>query len=148
MYELHETLFNKLDSFGIPYTDNQKSFNNLVKSDFESIVVEVENFMHTQKTTMIRYHAPTSVSISSNFKKEPVFNCDPNPRDSVPSLIDALEKLATQTEAQMLTNFLQNETAKQSWPACISEAFKNFAVTVLLSKQTITLDSSIQFLQK
>ena len=37
VYQLRETLFDKLDSFDIQYTDDQKLFNNLVVFDFESV---------------------------------------------------------------------------------------------------------------
>ena len=37
MYQLRETLFEKFDSFGIPYTENQKLFSNMAIFDFEPI---------------------------------------------------------------------------------------------------------------
>ena len=39
VYQLRETLFDKLDSFGIQYTDEQKLFTNLAVFDFESICI-------------------------------------------------------------------------------------------------------------
>ena len=39
VYQIRETLFEKLDSFGIKYTREQKLFKNLAKIDFESICV-------------------------------------------------------------------------------------------------------------
>ena len=44
------TLFDKLDPFGIPHTDNQKLFNNMAVFDFESICVEDENLKDTETT--------------------------------------------------------------------------------------------------
>ena len=41
-YQLREKLFDRLDSFGIQYTDDQKLFNNLAVSDFESICIPEE----------------------------------------------------------------------------------------------------------
>ena len=38
VYQLRETLFDKLDSFDIQYTDDQKLFNNLAVFHFESII--------------------------------------------------------------------------------------------------------------
>ena len=39
VYQLREALFDKFDSFGIQYTDDQKLFTNLVVFDFESICI-------------------------------------------------------------------------------------------------------------
>ena len=39
VYQIRETLFDKLDSFGIKYTSEQKLFENLAIFDFESICV-------------------------------------------------------------------------------------------------------------
>ena len=43
VYQLRETLFDKLDSFDIQYTDDQKLFNNLAVFDFESICIPEKN---------------------------------------------------------------------------------------------------------
>ena len=40
VYQIRETLFDKLDSFGINYTSEQKIFKNLAIFDFESICVQ------------------------------------------------------------------------------------------------------------
>ena len=40
VYELRETLFEKLDAFNIPYRNEQKLFKDLAKIDFESICVQ------------------------------------------------------------------------------------------------------------
>ena len=44
VYQLRETLFDKLNSFGIQYTDDQKLFTNLVVFDCESICIPEEKF--------------------------------------------------------------------------------------------------------
>ena len=44
VYQFRETLFDKLDSFGIQYTDDQKLFTNLAVFDFESICIPEEKF--------------------------------------------------------------------------------------------------------
>ena len=66
VYQLFETPFGKLDSFGNFYTDNQKLFNNMALFDFESICVEIETFKDFGKTTWIGKHILFCVSISSN----------------------------------------------------------------------------------
>ena len=114
VYQLRETLFDKLDSFGIQYTDDQKLFNNLAVFDFESICIPEEKFKNTETTSWIRKHVPISVSISSNLIAMPIFLCNSNPRDLTESFIDAVEGLATQSKAQMKLKFLGKETAIKS----------------------------------
>ena len=74
VYQLRETLFDKLDSFDIQYTDDQKLFTNLAVFDFESICIPEEKFKNTETTTWIGKHVPISVSISSNLIAEPIFS--------------------------------------------------------------------------
>ena len=111
VYQLQETLFDKLDSFDIQYTDDQKLYINLAVFDFESICIPEENFKNTETTTWIGKHVPISVSISSNLITLPIFLCNSNPPDLVESFIDAVEALATQSKAQMKLKFLEIETA-------------------------------------
>ena len=114
MYQLRETLFDKLDSFGIQYTDDQKLFTNLAVFDFESICIPEEKFKNTETTSWIGKHVPISVSISSNLIAMPIFLCNSNPRHLVESFIDAVEGLATQSKTQMKLQFLEKETAIKS----------------------------------
>ena len=64
VYQIGETLFDKLDSFGINYTSEQKLFQKLAIFDFESICVQEDTFRDTITTTWIGKHVPISVSIS------------------------------------------------------------------------------------
>ena len=114
MYQLRETLFDYLDSFGIQYTDNQKLFTNLAVFDFESICMPEEKFKNTEMTTWIGKHVAISVSVSSNLKTMPIFLCNSNPRDLVESFIDAVDGLATQTKTQMKLKVLEKETTIKS----------------------------------
>ena len=114
LYQLRETLFDKLDSFDIQYTDDQKLFINLAVFDFESICIPEEIFENTETTTWIGKHVPISVSISSNLIAEPLFLCNSNPRDLVELFIDAVEGLATKSKAQMKLKFLKVEKAIKS----------------------------------
>ena len=98
MYQLQETLFDKLDSFGISYTDNQNSFIHMAIFDFQSVRMEDKTFKDTETTTRVGIHFPIFVSILSNFIQEPIFLCNLNPRDLVSSFIDALENLGRQSE--------------------------------------------------
>ena len=113
VYQLKETLFDKLDSLNKPYTDEQQLFRNVAIFDFESICVREDGFKDTETTRWIGKHVPISVSISSNLLQEPIF-CNSNPRDLVSSFVKALESLAAQSKAQMRMSFLETETAIES----------------------------------
>ena len=114
VYQLRKTLFDKLDSFGIEYTDDQKLFTNPAVFDFVSICIPEQKFKNTETTTWIGKHIPILVSISSNLIAKPIFLCNSNPRNLVESIIDAVEGLATQSKAQMKLKFLEIETAIKS----------------------------------
>ena len=114
MYQLRETLFDKLDSFGIQYTDHQKLFANLAVFDFESVCIPEEKLKNTETTTWFGKHVPISVSISSNLLAKPIIFWNSNPRHLVASFIDAVEGLALQGKAQMKLKFLEIETAIKS----------------------------------
>ena len=114
VYQFRETLFDKLDSFDIQYTDDQKLFSNLAVFDFESICIPEEKFKNTETTTWFGTHVPISVSISSNLIVNPIFLSNSNPRDLVESFIDAVEGLATQSKAQIKMKNLEVETAIKS----------------------------------
>ena len=47
VYELRETLFEKLDAVNIPYTNDQKLFKKVAKIDFESICVQEDSYKQT-----------------------------------------------------------------------------------------------------
>ena len=114
VYQLRETLFDKLDSFDIQYTDDQKLFNNLAVFDFESICIPEEKIKNTETTTWIGQHVPISVSISSKLIAEPLFLFNSDPRDLVESFIDEVEGLAIKSKAQTKLKFQEVETAIKS----------------------------------
>ena len=62
VYQTQETLFDKLHSFGIEYTNDQTLFKNLGILDFESICVQEESFNDTDTTIWITKHVPILVS--------------------------------------------------------------------------------------
>ena len=118
VYQIRETLFDKLDSFGIKYTSEQQLFKNLAKLDFESTCVQEETFRDTNTTTWMGKHVPISVSISSNIVEEPIFICNSDPHDLVASFIEDLENLASQRKAKMKNLFLDIDTIKKlNWVA-------------------------------
>ena len=73
VYDLRETLFEKLEGFSLPVSEDNKLFNNLAIFDFESICVPTEELKEMQTTTWIGKHVLISVSISSNLIDEPTF---------------------------------------------------------------------------
>ena len=112
VYELRETLFEKLDAFNIPYRNKQKLLKNMAIFDFESLCVkEASSYKQTETTTWIGKHVPVSVSISSNLLLEPIFLCNANPHHLISSFYTALEGIATQSKSQMKLNFIEVETA-------------------------------------
>ena len=113
VYQIRETLFDKLDSFGINYTSEQKLFKNLAIFDFESFCVQEETFRDTNTASWIVKHVPISVSISSNLVEEPIFLCNSEPHHLVATFIGAPENLAPQSKAKIKNFFLDIETAKK-----------------------------------
>ena len=111
VYQLRETLFDKLDLFDIQCTDDQKLFNVLAVFDFESICIPEEKLKNIETTTWIGKLVPISVLISSNLIAKPIFLCNSNSRDLVASFIDAVKGLATKSKAQMKLKVLETETA-------------------------------------
>ena len=114
MYQLQQTIFDKLGSFDIQYTDDQKLYIKVAVFDFESVCIPEEKFKNTYTATWIGKHVPKEVPISSNLKVMPILLCSSNPRDLVESFVDAAEGLAAQSKAQIKLNFLEVETAIKS----------------------------------
>ena len=110
VYQTQETLFDKLDSFGIEDTIEQTCFKKLAIIDFVLICVQEESFKDTDTTKWIRKHIPMCVSISSNLVKEPILLRDTNPHHLVTSFIGALERIALQKKAIMKNLFFDVET--------------------------------------
>ena len=121
VYQIRETLFDKLDSFGFKYTSEKKLFKHLAIFDFESSFVQKETFRDTNTTTWIGKHVPLSVSISSNLVEEPIFICNSDPHHLVSSFNGALENLASQSQAKMKNLFLDIKTTIKIKPGSIFE---------------------------
>ena len=112
VYELRETLFEKMDAFNIPYRNEQKLFKNLAIFDFESICVkEANSYKQTETTKWIGKNVAISVSISSNLILEHIVLCNANRHHLILSFITALEGLATQSRTQKNLIFIEVVTA-------------------------------------
>ena len=101
VYQIRETLFDKLNSFGINYPSEQKLFTHLAIFDFESICVQKQTFRDTITTTWIGKHVSISVCNSSNLVEEPIFLPNSDPHHFVALFIGTLEGLASHSKAQM-----------------------------------------------
>ena len=111
VYELPETLFEKLKGFSLPVSEDNKLFNNLAIFDFESICVPTEELKETQNTTWIGKHVPISVSISSNLIYEPIFLYNKDPQNLIIDFVSNLELLAQQSKLEMRKKFQDIEVA-------------------------------------
>ena len=110
VYQIWETLLDKLDSFGIKYTSQQKLFKKSAIFNFESICVQEESFKETKTSTWIGMHVVIAVSMSSNVVEEPIFLYNSDPHHLVSSFIGTLEGLESQSKAQMKLLFPDIET--------------------------------------
>ena len=152
VYTLRETLFDKLDGFGIGYEEEQKLFKNLAVFDFESICVPSNELKDTNTTTWIGKHEPISVSISSNLLQEPIFLCNRDPKTLIVSFVEALEELASRSKAEMLQKFSSIENAIKNRVSSIFEKLngRKDEKTPMFEFQYIEgeeIDMSTQFLQ-
>ena len=113
LYQLRDTLFDKLELFGIFYTDNQKLFNNMAIFDSETVLLENEKFKDTETPSGTGKHISILASTSSNSIQEPIFLCHPNPRDLIKSFTDALESLATHKKRSLgIQTDMKNKLAR------------------------------------
>ena len=152
VYTLRETLFDKLDGFGIRYEEDQKLFKNLAVCGFQSIYIP-SNEKKTNTITWIGKHEPISVSISSNLLQETVFLCNQDPKTLIVSFVEALEELASKSKAEILQKFSSIENAIKTRVNSIFEKLneKKNESTPVFEFQNIEeeeeIDMSTQFLQ-
>ena len=94
-------MFDRLDFFGIEYTNEQILFKILATIDFESICVEEGSFKdtYTTKKDWKAYSIP--VSTYSNLVKEPIFLCNSDSYQLALSFFAALENLALQNKSRL-----------------------------------------------
>ena len=111
VYELRETLFEKLEGFSLPVSEDNKLFNNLAIFDFESICVPTEELKETQTTTWIGKHVPILVSISSNLNDEPIILYKKDPQNLIIDFVSKLELLDKKSKLEMRTKFQDIEVA-------------------------------------
>ena len=110
VYQIRETLLDKLDSFGIKYTSDQKLFLKFCNFQFCIDLCPRRSFKDRNTTTWIGKRVPISVSFSSNLVEEPIFICNSDARHLVASFIGASESLASQSNGKTKNLFLDTET--------------------------------------
>ena len=91
---LRETVFDKIDSFNIPCSDDQKLFQTMAVLDFQAICVQGDKVRDTVTTTWIGKHVRVSVSVPSNLMEQPIFLCNFNTGALVEPFFDAIDGLA------------------------------------------------------
>ena len=121
---MRESSFDKLDGFGVSYSDEQNLYKDLAIFDFQSICVPSEQSKNTNTTIWIGKHEPSSVSISANSIDEPVFLCVKNPKILIISFVEAIEDLANKSKTEMQTKFSFIETIIRARVNAICKKFK------------------------
>ena len=105
VYELRETLLEKLERFNLPASEDNKLFKNLAIFDFKSICVPTEELKETQTTTWIGKQVPISVSVSSNLIDEPICLHNKDPQNLIVDFVSKLELLVEKSQLEMRTRF-------------------------------------------
>ena len=105
VYQLRETLFDKLRAFDIKVADGDTFFNIFAVFDFESICVKNSKLVDTETTTSVGKHEPISVSITSNLLKEPIFICNTEPHSLVIAFVNSVESLAEKNKLEKNLKF-------------------------------------------
>ena len=98
-----KTLFDKLDSFGIKHTSEQKLFKNknskkLAILNFQSICIQKETSKDTDTATRIKKHVRICVLISSNLVEERISFCNSDPQYLIAFFIGAPEVSASRSK--------------------------------------------------
>ena len=105
VYQLRETLFDKLKAFDIEVTEDKLHITNVAVFDFESICVKNSTIADTETTTWDDKHEPISVSVTSTLLEQPIFICDTEPQSLVFSFVISLKNLARKTTLEMGLKF-------------------------------------------
>ena len=80
VYQLKETVFERLEDIRILVDNEVRLFTNFVVFDFESITVADNTLKNSDSTTWIGRHVPISVSISYSFGSGVIFLCNSDPK--------------------------------------------------------------------
>ena len=104
-------MFENLEGFNLPVSEDNKLFNNLTIFNFESICVPTEELKDKQTTTWIGKHVPISVFISSTLIDEPIFLYNKDQQNLIIDFVTNLELLAEQSKLEMRKKLQKVEVA-------------------------------------
>ena len=90
VYQIRESLFDKLDSFDMKYTSEKKTLRKFLIFVFDSNCVQEETFRDTKTKPWIGKHVPISVSSYSNLVEEPILLCNSDPHHLLQLLLELL----------------------------------------------------------
>ena len=106
-HELRETLFEQLEGFNLPVSEDKKIFNNPAIFDFESIYVPTEELI----SGLEKLFSPIPVSFSPNLIDEPICFYRKDPQNLINDFVSKLELLAEKGKLEMRTKFQDIEVA-------------------------------------
>ena len=115
-------MFEKLEGFKFPVSEDNKFFKNLVIFDFESVCVPSVKLQELQTTTWIVKHVPISVFRSANLIDEPSFLFMKDPQNLIMVFVSYLELLAEKSK-------LENRIKFQDIEVAVKERVKNFLIS-------------------
>ena len=104
VYQLKETVFERLEDIGIHVEKEIRLFTNFAFFDFESITVADNTLKNSDSTTWIGRHVPISVSISYSFGSG-VILCNSDPKQLVRHFIEKLLEASQLSSVLVIENF-------------------------------------------
>ena len=104
MYQLKETVFERLEDIGIHVEKEIRLFTNFAFFDFESITVADNTLKNSDSTTWIGRHVPISVSISYSFGSG-VILCNSDPKQLVRHFIENLLEASQLSSVLVIEKF-------------------------------------------
>ena len=105
MYQLKETVFERLEDIGIHVDNEVRLFTNFAVFDFESITVADNTLKNSDSTTWIGRHVPISVSISYSFGSGVYFLCNSDPKQLVRDFIEKLLEVSQLSSVLVIEKF-------------------------------------------
>ena len=105
MYQLIETVFERLEDIGIHVDNEVRLFTSFAVFDFESITVADNTLKNSDSTTWIGRHVRISVSISYSFGSGVYFLCNFDPRHLVRNFIEKLLEVSQLSSVLVIEKF-------------------------------------------
>ena len=134
VYQLKETVFNKLKAFDLGVSENKLLVTNFAVFDFESICVKSSTIAVAETTTWVCEHQSISVSITSSLLEAPKFVCDTELQSLVARFLTSMENLAEKHKLEMGLKLLNIGTV-------IREKLERITSTLNQRRRTFSLTS-------